>query len=641
MNAWTQNVLQRDIDMMDEVSKNMRNTLVILVTVSTIVYCVLEFVLLESASSHLHDIFVLNKARSSSMSAIYFARDATIAAFSNDTLQFNSAIGNLVSAATIAKSFISNSSFTADTYSFLFFSKELAFFSQVSGTSVPDHVSPASGMQLFADACLQFAASSIHDVNEMVRSDDFSSGSGRALQFLLMNGDSPLVTSYDAAGMYLQGQAVSFVYLSGVFFVIAGVVVVMLGVHMVVLARRLLSEAIILLRTSTICISASLHLSQLSRKNLSTYYKKLDASFTPIHAVFLFVASCMSCLIYSVDFIDSFLQQEFAQMSGEGGLEAADGGGTMAEGAVATETHRDQSPAADSGDDSESSYASSDGKSRLHPAFGVEVSTEDKDIMIKAFLEGNDSLHVPEADFDANDAAMQADVLPDELADTAVKNPLSSDVDFTTPPTKLFLRTGSVSAAGFGIQDGELAAQETGDQEGAVALRTTKTRFKPLSVLKSASSSKQRVETFDAPVSEENSGSQDGGLSWSERNQRDRKMAFIVVLCASVFVIFNAATYLYLSPVKIGSALFDELHTLLAIQAQLDLPKSRFFPILLHVVQLMNPLLIGIDRQIQMEHLKALVIDFKESLSEWQLEFSSNAGLSAVLKDELSIGMNM
>ena len=145
---------------------------------------------------------------------------------------------------------------------------------------------------MFADACLQFAASSIHDVHAMVSNDDFSSSSGRALQFLLMNGDSPLVASYDAAGMLLQGQAVSFVYLSGVFFVIAGVVVVMLGVHMVVLARRLLSEAIVLLRTSTICISASLHLSQLSRKNLSAYYKKLDASYT------LCLFSCAHCAMH-------------------------------------------------------------------------------------------------------------------------------------------------------------------------------------------------------------------------------------------------------------------------------------------------------------------------------------------------------
>ena len=297
LNAWTQNVLQRDIDMMDEVSKNMRNTLVILVAVSTIVYCVLEFVLLESASSHLHDIFILNKARSSTISAMYFARDAAIAAFSNDTLQFNTAIDNLVSAATIAKGFISNTSFTEDTYSFLFFSSELAIFPQVFQNAIPDIVSPASGMQMFADACLQFAASSIHDVNAMVRNDDFSSSSGRALQFLLLNGDSPLVVSYDTAGMILQGQAVSFVYLSGVFFVIAGVVVVMLGVHMVVLARRLLSEAIVLLRTSTICISASLHLSQLSRKNLSAYYKKLEASCTVLSFVFchLFIVPCSSC----------------------------------------------------------------------------------------------------------------------------------------------------------------------------------------------------------------------------------------------------------------------------------------------------------------------------------------------------------
>jgi hypothetical protein len=276
INAWTQNVLQRDIDMMDAVSKNMRNTLVILLTVSTVVYCVLEFVLLESASSHLHDIFVLNKARSATISAIYFAKDAFLAAFSNNAADYSRAMRNLVAAATVAKSFISNMTFSDDTYSFFFFDTELTVFPQVSGPGVPEHMSPASGMQHFADSCLQFSALSMQNLNYMIQSNDFSSSQGRALQFMLVNGDSPLLTSYNAGGMYLQGQAVSFVYLSGVFFVIAGVVVVMLGVHMVVLARRLLSEAIVLLRTSTICISASLHLSQLSRKTLSSYYKKLD-----------------------------------------------------------------------------------------------------------------------------------------------------------------------------------------------------------------------------------------------------------------------------------------------------------------------------------------------------------------------------
>lgn len=276
MNAWTQNVLQKDIDMMDAVSKNMRNTLGILLTVSTVVYCVLEFVLLESASSHLQDIFVLNKARSSSASAIYFVRDAVTAAYSNNSVDFSIATSELADAASIAKAFISNSTFTQDTYDYLFFSSEIFFFPQVTGEALTDHISPASGMQLFADACLQFAASSLQDVRDMLLSNDFSSSSGRALQFVLVNGDNPLLSTYNIAGMLLQGQAVSFVYLSGVFFVIAGVVVVMLGVHMVVLAKRLLSEAIVLLRTSTICISASLHLSQLSRKMLSAHYKKLD-----------------------------------------------------------------------------------------------------------------------------------------------------------------------------------------------------------------------------------------------------------------------------------------------------------------------------------------------------------------------------
>ena len=276
INAWTQNVLQRDIDMMDAVSKNMRNTLAVLLTVSTIVYCVLEFVLLASASGHLDDIFVLNKARSSCVSAMYFSRDSVIAAFSNNNLEFNRAILNLVDAANTAKGFISNSTFSSDTYTFFFFTNYILLFPQLAGVALPDQISPASGLQEFADACLQYSASSMQDVNRMIHSHDFSSSSGRALRFLLMNGDDPIISSLDSGGMFLQGQAVSFVYLSGVFFVVAGLVVVMLGLHMVVLARRLLSEAIVLLRTSTICISASLHISQLSRKILSAHYKKLD-----------------------------------------------------------------------------------------------------------------------------------------------------------------------------------------------------------------------------------------------------------------------------------------------------------------------------------------------------------------------------
>ena len=299
LNAWTQNVLQRDIDMMDAVSMNMRNTLVILITVSTVVYCVLEFVLLESASSRLHDIFILNKARSASVSAMYFARDAVIAAFSNNGLEFKTAMSDLAKVAAVAKGFISNTTFTEDTYSYFFFTQEIMKFPQVFGISVPDHISPASGMQLFADACSQFGAVSMQELKAMVQTDDFSSSSGRALQFLLMNGDRPLLASYDSGGMYLQGQAVSFVYLSGVFFVIAGVVVVMLGVHMVVLARRLLSEAIVLLRTSTICISASLHLSQISRKVLSAYYKKLDVSrFDLEHLVLIVQLECYLIFVF-------------------------------------------------------------------------------------------------------------------------------------------------------------------------------------------------------------------------------------------------------------------------------------------------------------------------------------------------------
>jgi hypothetical protein len=275
-NSWTQSALQKDIDMMGNVSKNMRNTLLLLVTVSTLVFCVLEFVLLESVSGHISDIFALNRARSDCETAMYSARDAVLAAYQNDSATFSSAMTTLSTSATTLKSYISDSNFNADTYTFFFFSAYIVLRPQLVGISLPDEVSPASGLQEFADNCFFFAATSMSDVNLMIKNNDYSSSAGFALRFVLGNGDSPVMPSLDKGAMLLQGQAVSFVYLSGVFYVVAGLVVVLLGLHMVVLARRLLSEAIVLLRTSTICISASLHINQVSRKSLSAYYKNLD-----------------------------------------------------------------------------------------------------------------------------------------------------------------------------------------------------------------------------------------------------------------------------------------------------------------------------------------------------------------------------
>ena len=118
-------------------------------------------------------------------------------------------------------------------------------------------------------------------------------------------------------------------------------------------------------------------------------------------------------------------------------------------------------------------------------------------------------------------------------------------------------------------------------------------------------------------------------------------MIFIIVLCASAFVIYNAATYLYLSPVKLGSAPFVQLKMLMELQAQLDLPKSRFLPTLLHVAQLMNPLMSGFERISQREDLSKIILEFKTSLSKWQIVYSSNSLLAKALSDELSIGNSM
>jgi hypothetical protein len=165
-----------------------------------------------------------------------------------------------------------------------------------------------------------------------------------------------------------------------------------------------------------------------------------------------------------------------------------------------------------------------------------------------------------------------------------------------------------------------------------------KTRFQSS---KSGSFSKQRTQVDEVHYAEDRYGSQDGSSSWSERNQRNRKMAFIVVMCAATFVIFNAAAYLYLRPVKVGSEPFEEMRRLLKLQAELDLPKARFFPISSHVAGLMNPLLVGMDRQIQTEHLKAIIAEFKDSLAHWLVVYASDEGLQSALRDELSIGISM
>ncbi len=562
-NAWTQNALQKDIDMMGNVSKNMRNTLVVLVVVSTIVYCVLEFVLLQSVGDHVSDIYALNSARSECETAMYSARDAVLAAFENNLSSFSNAMAQLVSSATTLKKYISDSSFTEDTYLFFFFSKYVVLRPQFMSLSLPDEISPASGLQQFADACLSFAATSMSDVSHMITKNDFSSSAGFALRFLLTNGDSPVMPSLDKGAMLLQGQAVSFVYLSGVFYVVAGLVVVLLGLHMVVLTRRLLSEAIILLRTSTICISASLHISQISRKSLSAHYKNLD--------------------------------QEAVHMTGQGGLEAADGDDAL----------NAPNDAEDFDSDGESVAGS------LNPHL-VAHSIADR-VRIQA----------EEIEEQTSSEEQNKGAVPVLKTEVAVDTSFESAVDLLN----------SVSRS-----ESHVAA----DLMPSTPLKNTCSQDDNKIFGTTFAAEIHHIPSKELPsVAHSHANSEDSSLQSSQRNVRDHKMMVIIFLCIFAVIAFNISAFVYLEPVKIGSRNFLNLRTLLNIQANIDLPLARVLPTLLHIAQLFNPSISGQSRMTQMEHLNILKLEFKESLEYWQTVYSDTPSLSDSLKRQLFLGLDM
>jgi hypothetical protein len=327
------------------------------------------------------------------------------------------------------------------------------------------------------------------------------------------------------------------------------------------------------------------------------------------------------------------LQQEFSQLSGEMGLEAADGGDVNGDAAERRdEVDQDNSSTTNSVSDDEHSDSSSPENPIALQPLGVEATPQDKAIIMKAFLDGSISTH--------NDLARE------EFTAKAQTRRESDDVfnvtknDFSTPPTKSFLQPG---AADLIDQDPLTSPHQEREAvtSNQISVTKIKARFQRQASFKSSGSSKRKFESSDVQRISEYDASEDGGPSYSQRNQRNTKMVFIIFLCASTFVVYNVATYLYLAPVKLGSDIFSEMRTLLELQSNLDLPSSRFFPILLHVVQLMNPSLQGIDRQIQGEHLSKIIINFKDSLSRWQGVYSSNVELSSTLRDELSIGNSM
>lgn len=279
---------------------------------------------------------------------------------------------------------------------------------------------------------------------------------------------------------------------------------------------------------------------------------------------------------------------------------------------------------------------SSDGNPHVNHVLGAEVSAEDKQFMVNAFLQGNEHLSSPlDDDLEHNDNSSTADDVKEEPKNVFSIDIPSRDDSFVTPPTKLLQRSSSAHNVGE-----QVSMEQDPEAADALSVQKMKARFQNISS-KSVSSSKLRVQTHNINYSDEKYGSQEASSSWSERNQRDRKMAFIIILCAAIFVIYNAAAYLYLRPVKVGSTPFNELQLLLELQAELDLPASRFFPILAHVVSLMNPLLTGMDRQIQTEHLQSIIVNFKDSLARWLVVYKNDEGLQRTLREELSIGINM
>ena len=336
-------------------------------------------------------------------------------------------------------------------------------------------------------------------------------------------------------------------------------------------------------------------------------------------------------------------------MTGEAGLEAGDGGDVANGATEPVDAAVDDISSATSQDDDIDSDDSSNSNdlAPTHHFSGIENSSEDKAIMMKVFLEGTDS---PSATFSSSLNQQREDDPPEKQTRFHSKVEETSQRDFATPPTKLLQRAGTaipvliVSGADVEMQNPNSSSSQT-IQEADVSLPASPDKRKPVferqSSAKISASSKKSGVADALHHSVENNESEEGGSSWSQRNQRDRKMIFIIILCASAFVIYNAATYLYLSPVKVGSAPFVQLKTLLELQAQLDLPKSRFLPTLLHVAQLMNPFLSGLDRISQQEDLSKIIIEFKTSLSKWQNVYTSRAELEQALGDELAIGTAM
>jgi len=284
------------------------------------------------------------------------------------------------------------------------------------------------------------------------------------------------------------------------------------------------------------------------------------------------------------------LDQEALHMTGEGGIEA-DGNDALN---VPTD--------ADDYDDDGASVAGSLDRNFLNPGEKDKeiVSFPDSTAVVEECVEAAD----PISNFHAMDS-------------------IESQNDFSNA----MLSSASFAANGNPPSPARIIISQREDKKTLGASFATETHHIPSNAFSSPSHSV--------------ASSEDASVRSSQKNVRDHKMMVIISLCICAVVIFNIASYIYLEPVKIGSVNFMNLHKLLDIQANIDLPTARVLPALLHIAQLANPHLDGQPRMTQMEDLNVLKLEFKTALEYWQTKYSDAPKLSEALQHQLFLGDSM
>jgi hypothetical protein len=274
---WTTHVMSKDISIMTNVSSYMTWTLLLLLFVCATVFFILDFYFIKSAESLVGNIFELNIARSETMRSMYFMRSAYLYGIDGDLNAVRQSQSDLLTSSSIVSKYISNQPFTADVADFIYFTKQL-YYENLGVTISQRSLQCGQIVFLFCDAATKVAQESPLNFN-LLSSLDANDYLRRNLVFGALNFFDPVVQIFESTSLLLEGQVTQFVFLSIVFFVVASIVCVMLGLHMIVLARRLLSDAGVLMRSSTICIVAALNINTSTRKFISKYYTDLDQNF--------------------------------------------------------------------------------------------------------------------------------------------------------------------------------------------------------------------------------------------------------------------------------------------------------------------------------------------------------------------------